>query len=173
MSSTSNKDAEFAYGSGHINPSKAINPGLIYDAGVADYIKFLCGQGYTKKSLRLVTGDNSTCSSLKNATVWDLNYPSFALSANSSITVTRSFHRTVTNVGSPVSTYKAVVNAPSGVKITVEPSVLTFKALGQKASFVVSVEAVVSTGVLSGSLTWDDGVFQVRSPVVAYPLASE
>ncbi|CAM9003049.1 unnamed protein product [Rhodiola kirilowii] len=171
MNSTSNTDAEFAYGSGHINPTKAINPGLIYDAGVADYVHFLCGQGYSTKMLRMVTGDNSTCSSATNGTVWDLNYPSFTLSSAPNTTVTRSFHRTVTNVGSPVSTYAAIVNAPSAMKITVEPSVLTFKALGQKVSFVVTVEALVESSVVSGWLIWYDGVFQVRSPVVAYPLS--
>lgn len=30
---------EFGYGSIHINPVKAINPGLVYDTIKADYIK--------------------------------------------------------------------------------------------------------------------------------------
>lgn len=170
MSSKTNTDAEFAYGAGHIDPVKAANPGLIYDAGESDYVKFLCGQGYSTKSLQLVTGDNSTCTAATNGTVWDLNYPSFALSSISNTTTTvRVFHRTVTNVGSPVSTYKAIVNAPSGMTIGVEPSVLSFKSLGQKQTFVVTVGATVADGTMvSGSLVWDDGVFQVRSPVVAY-----
>ncbi|KAJ6311826.1 hypothetical protein OIU77_013555 [Salix suchowensis] len=43
MSGGLDNDAEFAYGAGHINPVRAINPGLVYDAGPNDYIKFLCG----------------------------------------------------------------------------------------------------------------------------------
>lgn len=171
MSSSSNVDAEFAYGSGHINPLKAINPGLVYDAGVNDYINFLCGQGYSKKSLGLVTGENITCSSSAKSAVWNLNYPSFTLSTTNNKIVSRTFHRTVTNVGTVVSTYKVIVNTPSDeMKIKVEPSVLKFKSLGQKAKFVVSVEAKVSYNTMSGSIIWDDGVFQVRSPVVVYPL---
>ena len=167
LSAVTNSDAEFAYGSGHINPVKAANPGLVYDAGEADYVNFLCGQGYTTQNLKLVTGDNSsTCTATNNGTVWDLNYPSFALSANTS--VTRDFHRTVTNVGSPVSTYKATVAAPPGLIIQVEPSVLSFKSIGQKISFVVTIAATLSNDMLSGSLVWDDGVYQVRSPIVAY-----
>ena len=42
-----NTDAEFAYGTGHINPTRAINPGLVYDVGEIDYLNFLCGQGYS------------------------------------------------------------------------------------------------------------------------------
>ncbi|KAG5557872.1 hypothetical protein RHGRI_007940 [Rhododendron griersonianum] len=81
MSATKNPEAEFAYGSGHINPVKAANPGLIYNAGESDYIQFLCDQGYSNESLQLVTGSNTTtCSASNNGTVWDLNYPSFALS---------------------------------------------------------------------------------------------
>ncbi|KAF2318965.1 hypothetical protein GH714_012012 [Hevea brasiliensis] len=76
--------AEFAYGAGHINPVKAIDPGLIYDAEPLDYVKFLCGQGYNTSLLQMVTGDNSSCAKATNGTVWDLNYPSFALSTSPS-----------------------------------------------------------------------------------------
>ncbi|RVW49268.1 Cucumisin [Vitis vinifera] len=51
MSVKSNRDQEFAYGAGQIDPIKAAHPGLIYDAGEADYVKFLCGQGYNTKQL--------------------------------------------------------------------------------------------------------------------------
>ncbi|WOG93976.1 hypothetical protein DCAR_0313266 [Daucus carota subsp. sativus] len=172
LSAAKNTDVEFAYGSGQIDPIKAAQPGLIYDAGEADFIKFLCGQGYSSKSLQIVTGDNTTCTSATNGTVWDLNYPSFALSAESGTSFTRTFHRTVTNVGTPASTYKAVTEAPSGLSIKVEPSVLSFNAIGQKQSFTVTVAAKVGSKVLSGSLVWDDGAFQVRSPVVAYSTSS-
>ncbi|CAI0447397.1 unnamed protein product [Linum tenue] len=75
-------DAEFGYGSGEIHPSRAVDPGLVYDAGEIDYVQMLCGQGYNITQLRLVTGDQSSCSSAatNRTAVWDLNYPSFALS---------------------------------------------------------------------------------------------
>ncbi|KAI3945594.1 hypothetical protein MKW92_032561 [Papaver armeniacum] len=63
MNVATNTDAEFAYGAGHINPLKAVNPGLVYDANEVDYVKFLCGSGYDTKSLRIITGDLSTCTS--------------------------------------------------------------------------------------------------------------
>lgn len=138
---------------------------------MADYIKFLCGQGYNAKQLQLVTGDRSTCSQANIGAVWDLNYPSFAVSILQSESISRYFIRTVTNVGSPTSIYKAKVTAPYGLNITVEPGILSFKSLGEKLSFNVTVEGVIHTSMVSASLVWDDGMHQVRSPIVVYVLS--
>ncbi|GMI87188.1 hypothetical protein HRI_002388200 [Hibiscus trionum] len=168
MTSNNNIDAEFAYGAGHINPLQAIDPGLVYDAGEIDYVKFLCGQGYTVTNIQLISGNSSSCSDDTNGTVWDLNYPSFALSSTPGKSVTRVFHRTVTNVGRGVSTYIAVINAPPGLIIQVQPSVLSFEHVGQTQSFVVTVAAELGNSIISGSLIWDDGDHKVKSPIVAY-----
>ncbi|XVE99662.1 hypothetical protein REPUB_Repub03eG0219000 [Reevesia pubescens] len=169
MSSGINLDAEFAYGSGHVNPFKALNPGLIYDSDELDYIKFLCGQGYGTQFLQLVTRDNSTCSEATNGTVWDLNYPSFALFTSGSTTVNRVFNRTVTNVGSPMSIYRANVTAPTEtLKIRVNPNVLSFTSLGQKLSFALTIEGTTDKSIVSASLEWDDGVHKVRSPIIVF-----
>ena len=144
MSPKTNTDLEFAYGSGQINPSLTINPGLIYDAGEIDYVKFLCGQGYSDKQLQLVTGDKSSCSKATNGSPWDLNYPSFTLYTPSGPYIARDFHRTVTNVGSAISTYKAIVKPPKELDIQVQPNVLSFKSIGEKKSFVVTIAAKVA-----------------------------
>ncbi|TXG49893.1 hypothetical protein EZV62_025768 [Acer yangbiense] len=175
MTAKNNIEQEFAYGSGHLNPGKAINPGLVYDAGEIDYVKFLCGQGYSTKNLRKITGDNFSCSKANNGSVWDLNLPSFTLSTNPGIStaITRIFHRRVTNVGSPGSIYKAIIvkNQP-GIEIQVVPRALSFRFSGEKKSFTVKVTANLAKSnnkmMVSGSLIWDDGVHQVRSPIVAY-----
>ncbi|KAK2968583.1 hypothetical protein RJ640_009411 [Escallonia rubra] len=161
-------EAELEYGAGHINPLKAMNPGLVYDAGVVDYIKFLCGQGYNTTDLRLVTGDSSTCTKAFTGLVWDLNLPSFALSAVPLQPFNRKFTRTVTNVGSPMSTYRVTIKAPDTLKISVEPAVLAFTSLGQKLPFVVKVQGLIGRTRVSASMVWDDGVHTVRSPIVVY-----
>ncbi|XP_065869776.1 cucumisin-like [Euphorbia lathyris] len=170
MTSSRNTDAEFAYGSGQINPTKSVDPGLVYDAEELDYVKFLCGQGYNSTQLQLVTGDSSACSKQINGTVWDLNYPSFGVSVLSGETIARKFRRTVTNVGSASSTYKALIHAPSGLKIKVQPDVLSFQFVGQKQDFTVTVEAIGSDEypISSGILIWDDGVHLVRTPIVGF-----
>ncbi|PKI46615.1 hypothetical protein CRG98_032957 [Punica granatum] len=172
MSNKTNPEAEFAYGAGEINPLKAINPGLIYDANETDYVTFLCAQGYNTTTLRLVTGDNSTCSGANNGTTWDLNYPSFALPTSFSETVNRTFTRTVTNVGSPASTYKHRITTPAGLKIKVHPKDLSFTSLSQKLSFRVTIEGTLNDkAIVSASLLWDDGEHQVRSPIVVYDVS--
>ncbi|CAK9135676.1 unnamed protein product [Ilex paraguariensis] len=173
MSVATTPDAEFAYGAGHVNPIKAPHPGLVYDAHEIDYIKFLCGQGYRTTALRLVTGDKSTCSKARNGTVWDLNLPSFTLSTLPAKSFGQIFRRTVTNVGSPRSTYHARIRAPRKLKIKINPAVLSFTSLGQKLSFTVKVggRSIRRNSTTSGSLVWDDGRHQVRSPIVVYSLS--
>ncbi|KAM7271330.1 hypothetical protein ACFE04_030544 [Oxalis oulophora] len=170
MSAKRNPGAEFAYGSGHINPLKVNHPGLLYDAGINDYIKFLCGVGYTTDKLRLITGDQqASCSATMNGTVWNLNYPSFTLSTTKGGYITREFHRTVTNVGLDSSNYRAIVKAGNGMTVKVTPSVLSFKSRREKKSFVVQVTAnMKKRTMISGSLIWDDGKHKVRSPIVAH-----
>ncbi|MBA0627223.1 hypothetical protein Godav_004762 [Gossypium davidsonii] len=170
MSSGMNSDAEFAYGSGHLNPIKAINPGLIYDSNEVDYINFLCGQGYDTRFLRQVTRDNTTCSAATNGTVLsDLNYPSFAVFTSSSTTVRHVFNRTVTNVGSPMATYRARVSFPTRTaRVRVNPNVLSFTSVGQKLSFQVIIEGTMDASMVSGSLVWDDGVHKASSPIVVF-----
>ncbi|KAB1217804.1 Cucumisin [Morella rubra] len=151
MSPEKNPEAEFAYGAGNINPLKAPHP------------------GYSTKLLQVLTGDNGTCSEVNNGTAsFDLNYPSFALSTSPSKSISHIFSRTVTNVGSAKSTYKATVTAPPGLAIKVNPSVLSFTCMGQKLPFELVIEGTINQFVVSASLTWDDGTFQVRSPIVVF-----
>lgn len=172
MSPKRNPDGEFAYGAGHINPLGAVHPGLIYNASEIDYIKFLCGQNYTTKFLRIISEDNSTCSSNNSNTVFDLNYPSFALSTSPSKPINQIFKRRVTNVGSKyATTYKAtiVLNSSSkNLKITVKPSVLSFKTLGEELSFELTINGQISKNIESASLVWDDGRHKVRSPITVF-----
>ncbi|CAO2837987.1 unnamed protein product [Amaranthus hypochondriacus] len=171
MSNDKNEEAELAYGSGQINPLKAINPGLVYDADVNDYVKFLCSEGLNETSIRLITGENMSCE--ENLTNWDLNYPSIALSTSLGPFDTM-FSRVVTNVGSKNSTYKAIIRLDQGqaLSIKVEPSILKFDSLGQKVSYNVKVSGNIGMRALMlGSLVWDDGEYQVKSPIVVFNLS--
>uniref|UniRef100_A0A2N9IT11 Inhibitor I9 domain-containing protein n=1 Tax=Fagus sylvatica TaxID=28930 RepID=A0A2N9IT11_FAGSY len=175
MNATKNSGAEFAYGSGHINPTKAVDPGLVYEAFKEDYIMMLCGMGYNETKLKLISGDNNiTCSEASTkALPRDLNYPSMTALVNATTSFNVTFHRTVTNVGFANSTYKATTFTNSDVKIVVEPEVLSFKSLNEKKSFVVSVTGGPSvlptnSSIASSSLVWSDGSHSVRSPIVLF-----
>ncbi|KAI4313540.1 hypothetical protein L6164_026513 [Bauhinia variegata] len=126
-------------------------------------------KGYPTRFLRRVTGDNSGCPETTNATTRDLNYPSFALQTQLAKPTNATFKRTVTNVGSSVSTYKATVTVSSqGLKIQVNHSVLSFTSVGQKKTFELSIEGTIEEPIVSASLVWNDGNFQVRSPIAIY-----
>ncbi|CAH1433378.1 unnamed protein product [Lactuca virosa] len=173
MSAQINTDAEFAYGAGNLNQMKAIKPGLIYDAVEVDYVSFLCQEGYSSKDIRIMTGvKTSSCSQLMEQAK-DLNYPTFVIPTLRNKVVDLSFNRTVTNVGSATSTYRASITQPlvSGLIIQVEPDVLHFNHIGQKVSFTVFVQATIQNldnPIISSALIWDDGVHQVRSPIVVH-----
>lgn len=157
------KGNAFDYGSGFVNPTRVLDPGLIYDTEPTDYKAFLCSIGYSEKLLHLITRDNSTCDQTF-ATASALNYPSITvpnLKDNSSVS------RTVTNVGKPRSIYKAVVSAPTGINVTVVPHRLIFSHYGQKINFTVHLKvAAPSHSYVFGFLSWRNRYARVTSPLV-------
>ncbi|GFP97764.1 cucumisin [Phtheirospermum japonicum] len=170
MDPRKHEDLEFGYGSGQINPVSARDPGLVFDASEADYINFLCKQGYNTTTLRLVTGDNNTCANTSPGRGWDLNYPSFSLYIGDGEKIQGTFTRTVTNVGAAKSTYAASFHMPGSISVTVEPSVLTFSVIGQTQTFTVTVAGPTLSQhpIVSGAIIWTDGTHVVRTPLVVY-----
>ncbi|CAK9161032.1 unnamed protein product [Ilex paraguariensis] len=166
--STGAPSSPYDHGAGHINPLKSLDPGLIYDIGAQDYFEFLCTQGLTSSQLTVFAkfSGRSCRHSLANA--GDLNYP--AISAvfpeNTKITVV-TLHRTVTNVGPPVSRYHVAVTAFKGALVQVEPATLNFTSRHQKLSYKVTFTTKSrQTLPESGGLLWKDGIHKVRSPIV-------
>ncbi|MBA0779262.1 hypothetical protein Gotri_003531 [Gossypium trilobum] len=52
--SNGNTSTVLDFGSGHVHPTKAMDPGLVYDITTMDYIDFLCNSNYTINNIRLV-----------------------------------------------------------------------------------------------------------------------
>ncbi|KAJ4866600.1 Subtilase family protein [Raphanus sativus] len=162
---------EFAYGSGHVDPIAATNPGLVYDITKADYMAFLCGMNYNATTVRLISGEAVTCS--EKILPRDLNYPSMSAKlSGSDISFTVTFNRTVTNVGGSNSTYKSKVVLTHGAKlnVVVSPRVLYMKSVNEKQFFTVTVSGrgLDPNMPSSASLIWSDGTHSVRSPIVIY-----
>ncbi|CBI38831.3 unnamed protein product, partial [Vitis vinifera] len=160
----------FAHGSGHVDPEKASNPGLIYDIGYEDYLYYLCSLKYSSSEMATLSRGNFSCPTDTDLQTGDLNYPSFAVlfdgdSHNNSAT----YKRTVTNIGYPTTTYVAQAHEPEGVSVIVEPKVLKFNQKGQKlsykVSFVDSGEKSSSSDSSFGSLVWVSSRYSVRSPI--------
>ncbi|KAK9138121.1 hypothetical protein Sjap_008715 [Stephania japonica] len=168
---TGRRGNPFDFGAGFLNPTRVLNPGLVYDAQPEDYKAFLCSVGYDEKSLHLVTGDNSTCNKQIYQSAADLNYPSISVpNLRDSYSVTR----TLTNVGRPRSIYKAFWSSPVGINVTVSPKLLVFKKYGEKVNFTVNFKVTApSKGYRFGTLTWRRGKLRVSSPLVVRVVSSD
>ncbi|WCJ17716.1 Subtilisin-like protease [Euphorbia peplus] len=163
------------FGAGHVDPNKAMDPGLVYDIEVDDYVNYLCTLNYTSQQLQIIIGtSNYTCSQAS----LDLNYPSFMVILNNTNTTTLTFRRTLTSVVDTVSVYKAIVEAPQGMKAVVQPSVLNFSGKYSKAEFNLTVEINLEADDVIpqsdyignyGFLIWNEvnGTHIVRSPIVS------
>jgi subtilisin family serine protease len=149
----------WAQGAGHVVPNKAIDPGLVYDAGRIDYIRYQC-----KVNRAAVTpaSDCTTYGTLDET--YNHNLASITVgNVLGNVTVTRK----VTNVGSAAATYTSSATVP-GFTSVVTPSSLTLLP-GETKSFTLKLTAA---GALEnvwayGSLVWTDGAHVVRSPVTA------
>jgi hypothetical protein len=154
-------EGEFAFGAGHINPVKAIDPGLVYETSKEDYIKMLCSM-----QVRFF----GTCPRESKGSQKDLNYPSMQVRVETGKSFTVEFPRTVTNVGIANSTFVSKVITDSQINVSVKPSILSFKSLKEKKSFIVTVsgKALPARIRVSASLVWSDRTHNVRSTIVVY-----
>jgi hypothetical protein len=148
----------WGYGAGHLNPNGSAQPGLVYDVGPVDYARFLCGLGLTPPV------GAGTCAALGAIQPWNLNLASLTAA---DVAGTLTLNRKVTNVSGASATFVASTSLP-GWTAVVTPGSLTL-APGASASFdVVLTRTTAPVGEWTfGSLTWSDGVRQVRSPLSA------
>lgn len=156
----------FSFGAGHVDPRKALSPGLIYDVTTNDYIAFLCSLGYTIQHVQvIVKNPNITCTR-KFSNPGDLNYPSFSVVFNKKSRKVVKYSRVLTNVGSG-SVYNVNVRGPENVSVTVKPAKLIFKHAGQKLKYSVifASENGGNPRNAFGWITWSNKQHNVRSPV--------
>ncbi|KAL9239200.1 hypothetical protein vseg_013541 [Gypsophila vaccaria] len=177
MNASKNPDGEFAYGAGHLNPTAALDPGLIYETTRDNYLNFLCKLNYTKEQIKIIANDDSFACPQKNVGKLikpnDVNYPAMTIKLDSSDATEQfsvEFQRTVTNVGVANSTYTAKVESSGKINVSVNPNSLSFESLKEQKSFTVTAvaEGLDAGALYSASLVWSDGIHSVRSPVVVY-----
>lgn len=144
----------FGYGAGHANPNAANTVGLGYDAGAPDYFAFLCGAG-------LLSPTSGPCNAFGFLAAHNLNLPSLT----AEVVGSQIIRRTVTNVGTTVSTYTGVATIP-GYTATVSPASLSL-APGARGNFTVTAlrtTAPIGSWVF-GNLDWTNGAQTIRSPL--------
>ncbi|XP_004514927.1 subtilisin-like protease SBT3 [Cicer arietinum] len=162
-----NAATPLAMGAGHVNPNRALDPGLVYDVGVQDYVNLLCALNFTQQQITTITRSSSNDCSKPSL---DLNYPSFIAFFNAkNSSSTQEFHRTVTNVGEGQTIYVANITPIKGLSVSVMPNKLVFNEKNEKLSFKLRIEVPRMTKVKKvafGYLTWMDVKHVVRSPIV-------
>jgi subtilisin family serine protease len=155
----------FATGAGHVNPTRANNPGLVYDIQPDDYIPYLCGLGYKDEEVGILAHRKIKCSDISSIPEGELNYPSFSVALGPS----QTFTRTVTNVGDATSSYTVTVAAPEGVYVSVKPNKLYFSRVNQKVKYSVTFSRTGSGTKVGeygqGFLKWVSAKHCVRSPI--------
>ncbi|MFI6262602.1 S8 family peptidase [Micromonospora sp. NPDC051006] len=150
------------YGAGQVRPGSAFDPGLVYDSGPQDWLRYLCGvaERGTEYNVEL-----DGCDQIGVLDTAQLNYPSISLGR---MVGTQTVSRTVTNVSDKTSTYTSSVQAPPGYTVKVTPAKLKIRP-GQTARFSVQVTnagGAFDTWV-DGALTWRDQFqHRVRIPLV-------
>ncbi len=145
----------FHSASGHVDPKRFLNPGLLYEATADDYLAFLEGTGV------------DTGTGVDPIDPSNLNYPSIAIGdLPGSQTVTRTLTAVTPGL------YRASADMP-GFDVKVSPSVLSFNAPGQTRNVKITISRTTAkTEQYSfGHLTWSGGNTTVRSGIAVKPVA--
>ncbi|GMI93216.1 hypothetical protein like AT4G20430 [Hibiscus trionum] len=133
----------FDMGSGFVNATSALDPGLIFDTTYEDYMSFLCGINGSSPVVLNYTSQNCQLNS-STVTAVDLNLPSITIAKlNQSKTVERS----VTNIAGK-ETYKVSWTTPSGVSMKVTPTSF-FTGTAEKQVLTITFNATANDSVPS------------------------
>jgi subtilisin family serine protease len=147
----------FQGGAGHIDATRVIDPGLVYNSGVKDWLGFLNGQGVETGAPQAGT-----------IAARDLNLPSVALgSLVGEVQVKRQLTALVPGM------YRSEVSMP-GFNVQVEPKVLNFAKAGQTREVTLTIRNVSApVGKFStGTLAWK-GPRVVSSPLAIRPVDAQ
>lgn len=149
----------FRQGAGHVAPNKAIDPGLVFNSRMNDWLGFLCGTQ--------LGPDYCTSQGIPVLDPSDFNGPSIAIG---DLAGEQTITRTVTNV-SWRGTYKASVTGLAGLTVSISPSTFTINPLKkQKITIRIQRTTAPLNAYTGGYITWSDGRHKVRVPVVVRPV---
>ena len=147
-----NDYSPFNWGAGHVDPNKAVDPGLVYDSNLTDWLAFLKGQ-------KLYTGPGATLDAS------DLNSASIAIG---DMAGAQTVPRTVTSVGSASETYTFSYSGLAGLSVV--PSATSFTiAPGASSTYNVTFTRTTAplNAYVSGFIIWTGSKGHVVKQVVA------
>ncbi|CAL4947255.1 unnamed protein product [Urochloa decumbens] len=137
--STQSPATAFDMGTGFVNATAALDPGIIFDCSYNDFFSFLCGINGSSPVVTNYTGNSCAASTMTGA---DLNLPSITIAV---LNQTRTITRTVTNVAADES-YTVSYSAPYGTVVSVMPTQFVLPSRQkQLVTFVVNATMNSST----------------------------
>ena len=152
----------FDFGAGHVVPNKAVDPGLVYEAGTLDYLAASCGTVTPLVSPEDCATLESLGFSLDPA---NLNLPSIGIAE---VFGEKTIRRSVTNVSTFVTQFEADIRPPPGFRVRVVPDVLNI-APGETQTFEVTITNIsaIPDQWSFGRLEWQNGSerYKVGSPI--------
>jgi len=156
----------FDYGSGHIDPNKANDPGLVYEVSDDEYDAYSCV--IDSPDIDQARCDELTANGVSFEPV-DMNQPNISVSRLTSMQTVR---RRVTNVTDNSESYNLEIEQPPGVVVSVTPAALTVGP-GQTVEYEVtlSFQSGPQDIYRFGSLTWVSNEHRVRSVIAVQPLS--
>ncbi|XP_073004859.1 subtilisin-like protease SBT2.3 [Typha latifolia] len=131
----------FDMGSGFVDATAALDPGIIFDCGYDEFFSFLCGINGSGPVVMNYTGNNCSASTMTGA---DLNLPSITVAL---LKQSRTLVRTVTNIAND-ETYRISWSAPYGVSVSVTPTQF-FIASGQQKKLTFVLTATMNSSAAS------------------------
>ncbi|KAM0944982.1 putative tripeptidyl-peptidase II [Dioscorea sansibarensis] len=155
-------------GAGQVNPTNAMDPGLVYNIEPDDYVAYLCGI-FSNNSRRVqIFTKNNTQNCTRSISGEQLNYPSIGVRMGSR-TARTTISRTATNVGDAREIYNAKIIEPPFVKISLAQYRLSFTRLEQQIKYSITFTmngTHPGSGVIGqGELSWVSSKHTVTSPI--------
>ncbi|KAG2573711.1 hypothetical protein PVAP13_7KG271400 [Panicum virgatum] len=165
----------FDMGAGAVNAARALDPGLVFDAGYRDHLQFLCAvPGVDEAAVLRAVG--APCPPRARAGAgaarWcsDLNSPSVTVA---SLVGSRRVDRRVTSVGAHNETYMAYVRAPEGVAVRVSPAEFAITPGAARTLRIVLNTTAPGNAFSFGEVVLrGDRKHRVRIPLAVYPAAA-
>ncbi|RLM65297.1 subtilisin-like protease SBT2.5 [Panicum miliaceum] len=163
----------FDMGAGAVNAARALDPGLVFDAGYRDHLQFLCAvPGVDEAAVLRAVGAPCPPRARAGAARWcsDLNSPSVTVA---SLVGSRRVDRRVTSVGAHNETYMAYVRAPKGVAVRVSPAEFAIAPGAARTLRIVLNTTAPGNAFSFGEVVLrGDRKHRVRIPLAVYPAAA-
>src|SRR3954452_14801127 len=165
----------FAAGSGEIAPNTAADPGLILDAGTADYLGYLNGQRpeceseFTVGCLEAIGFSDAQVASIRPIAATDLNLPAIS---NAQVVGSLRTSRTFTSVDGTAQRWTVTTDGLPGVDVTPSPRRFTITpGQSQTVNFDFTVTSAPTDAYSFGTIVLRNGSRTVRLPVSLQPKA--